>query len=144
MRNHWSSPTVHDHLFHALINIPPSPPIHVPTLLPHLNSLSRLAVHLAKQSNKLGLHEHTARLLDLSGDDSRLIPYLKDRVKQEENDLVSTSAESAAAEQLRALQKSEQALFVSEGDGDEGQGEEERGVFRRGTLLAGVTRLPQV
>lgn len=96
-----------------------------------------MAAYLAKQSDKLGLHEHAARLLDLSGDDSLLVPYLRARVREEENSLVPTT-DSAAAEQLRALQSSGQALLLERGSGGE------ESLFRRGVMLAGVTRLPQV
>lgn len=105
-----------------------------------------MAIAVARQSDKLGLYDHTARLLDLSGDDSILISYLSARADGTlGNPHISSADAGAAAEQLRALQSSRKTFSnVPDGGLDGAGGQDQVGLFRRMTMLAGVARLPQV
>lgn len=115
-------------------------------LVTTLQSLSRVAASLAKQSEHLGLHDYAARLHDLSGDDYRLISFLSALAQGQRHpygnvDIASTA--DAAAQQLRALQSSGTSAMgerVSNGEDDGPTGK----FFRRSSLLAGVSRIPQV
>lgn len=96
--------------------------------------LSRVALFLAKQSERLGLHDDAARLLDLSGDDDRLTRYINGRIQNTKED------STAAAERLKELGS---AIEATGGVVPGGEGEY-KNVFRRSSLLPGAVRFPQV
>lgn len=107
-----------------------------------------MATSLAEQSERLGLHDHAARLYDLSGDDSRLASFLS-KISSSAQHGVGTSdsppAADAAVQQLRALQAISMASPPGLGREVGGVGDaSSNSLFRRSTLLAGVSRLPQV
>lgn len=118
--------------------------------------LSRIALLLAEQSDRLGLHDDAARLFDLSGHDDRLAAYLNGRIQavshldrespptddEEEEEL------AAVKERLRALASAREAAgltgSVAGKEAGDGGAAAFADLFRRASLLAGVSRLPQV
>ena len=125
--------------------------------------LSKIALILAEHSDRLGLHDDAARLFDLSGHDDKLAAYLNGRIQavsdveqdcpngriQAHLGQESVTVEEVAAvnERLRALISAREAAGVA-GGGMEGAGVGGAAayayLFRRASLLAGVSRLPQV
>lgn len=133
-----------------------------------------MALALGEQSARLGLHEDAARLMDLSGDDTRLAEYLNDYIHNNgtsndsrkgsqtgpiTEDLIQTEpdddqgggggggGEAAAAERLRALRAARETgggngVGVAPAAGERAACAVE--LFRRSSLLAGVSRIPQV
>ena len=78
--------------------------------------LSRIALLLAEQSDRLGLHDDAARLFDLSGHDDRLAAYLNCRIQAiSDLDQESPTDEEAAAvkERLRALASARDAAGLA-------------------------------
>lgn len=131
-----------------------------------------MALSLGERSALLGLHEDAARLMDLSGDDARLADYLTDYVRNGSSDgskdsreggsskevLIQTEPDdgddddqavgrAAAAERLRALRSAREAGGGLGSGATPAAGERAAyaaELFRRSSLLAGVSRIPQV
>ena len=116
--------------------------------------LSRIALLLAEQSDRLGLHDDAARLFDLSGHDDRLAAYLNGRIQavshlDRESPPTDDEEELAAVkERLRALASAREAAGLTGSGAGKGAGDGGAAafadLFRRASLLAGVPRLPQV
>lgn len=110
-----------------------------------------MALSLAEQSARLDLHEDAARLFDLSGDDDRLAAYLKSRIGNGHGNDATPAAsevEAAAGERLRALESAGEVAGESEvgkaAGRDTAACRDGPELFRRPSLLAGVSRFPQV
>lgn len=127
-----------------------------------------MALSLGEQSARLGLHEDAARLIDLSGDDDRLADYLnscihngsfndgrgsqtgsskENLIQTESDDGDRGGGEAAVTERLRSLRSAREAgggsgVGMTPAAGERAAYAAE--LFRRSSLLAGVSRIPQV